>query len=54
MLSYFPWRILLLFISFCEVARIEAAGFIDEWFVNKQVVVKLHDQLIATQDTYIS
>ena len=49
MLSYFLKRILLLFISFHEAARIKAAGFIDEWFVNKQVVVKLHDQLIATR-----
>ena len=49
MLSYFSQRILLLFISLCEAARFEAVGFIDEWFVNKQVVVKLHDQLIATR-----
>ena len=33
----------LLLFSFHEVFRIEAARFIDEWFVNKQVVVKLHD-----------
>ena len=49
-----------MFIGFCEAVsnevvrgkavRSKAVGFIDKWFVNKQVVVKLHDQLIAIRD----
>ena len=34
----------------CEAVRSEAVRFIDKWFVHKQVVMKLHDQLIAIQD----
>ena len=43
MLHYFPWRILLvkLFI------RLKAVGITDVVFVNKYLVVKLHDQLIV-------
>ena len=45
----------MLFLSFCKdvrskAVRSKAVGFIDKCFVNKQVVVKLHDQLIAIQD----
>ena len=35
--------------SFSEAVRIEAVGFIDEQFVNKQLVGKQHDQLIDIQ-----
>ena len=40
----------MLFISFCEAVSNEVVGSIDKWFVNKQVVVKLHNQLIVIQD----
>ena len=55
----------MLFISFCKAVRSkavkskavgskavssEAVGFIDKRFVHKQVVVKLHDQLIVIRD----
>ena len=32
-----------------EAIRSEAVRVIDNWFVDKQVVVKLHDQLIVIQ-----
>ena len=31
------------------MVRSKAVGSLEKWFVNKQVVVKLHDQLIAVR-----